>query len=69
MRMLAQTAGAASITSDLGSPENFFKDLEIAKLGDPSRYAELKTQGAQEWAKLWPYNEALKPFLGGHFTT
>ena len=65
---LAQAAGAASIVTDLGSPEDFFKDLEIAKLGDPSRYGELKTQGAQEWAKLWPCNEALKPILGGHFT-
>lgn len=65
---LAQAAGAASIAADLGSPEDFFKDLEIAKLGDPSRYGELKTQGAREWAKLWPCNEALKPILGGHFT-
>jgi hypothetical protein len=65
---LAQAAGAASIADDLGSPEDFFKDLEIAKLSDPSRYADLKTQGAREWAKLWPCNEALKPILGGHFT-
>ena len=65
---LAQAAGAASIADDLGSPEDFFNDLEIVKLGDPSRYGELKTQGAQEWAKLWPVNEALKPILGGHFT-
>jgi hypothetical protein len=65
---LAQAAGAASIADDLGSPEDFFKDLEIAKLGDPSKHGELKTQGAQEWAKLWPCNEALKPILGGHFT-
>lgn len=65
---LAETAGAASIADDLGSPEDFFMDLEIAKLGDPSRYADFKTQGAQEWAKLWPCNEALKPILGGHFT-
>ncbi|APX17045.1 hypothetical protein BWR17_15200 [Phaeobacter inhibens] len=66
---LAQAAGAVSIANDLGSPENFFKDLEIAKLGDPSRYVELKTEGAREWAKLWPCNEALKPILGGHFKT
>jgi hypothetical protein len=65
---LAQAANAASISDDLGSPEDFFKDLEIAKLGDPSRYRELKTQGAREWAKLWPCNEALKPILGDHFT-
>ena len=66
---LAQAAGATHIESDLGSPENFFKDMEIAKLGKPSHYADLKTQGAQEWAKLWPCNEALKPILGGHFMT
>lgn len=65
---LAQTVGATSIESDLGDPEDFFKDLEIAKLDVPSRDAELKTQGAKEWAKLWPCNEALKPLLGGHFT-
>jgi len=66
---LAQATGAASIASDLGRSEDFFRDVEIAKLGDPSRYGELKTQGAQEWAKLWPCNEALKPILGGHFRT
>lgn len=65
---LANASGAPSIVNDLGSPEDFFKDLEIAKLGDPSRYADLKTQGAQERAKLWPCNESLKPILGSHFT-
>ncbi|WP_106162282.1 hypothetical protein [Tritonibacter scottomollicae] len=65
---LAQAARATSIADDLGSPEDFFKDLEIAKLGDLSRYGELKTQGAREWAQLWPCNEVLKPILGGHFT-
>ncbi|WP_417261442.1 hypothetical protein [Celeribacter sp.] len=64
---LAQIARAVSIADDLGTLEDFFKDLEIAKLRDPSRYKGLKTQGAQEWAKLWPYNEALKPILGGDF--
>jgi hypothetical protein len=63
----AQAAGATSIVHNLGSPEDFFKDLEIIKLGDQSRYSDLKTQGAQEWAKLWPCNEALKTILGGHF--
>lgn len=65
---LAQATCAVSTANDLGSSGDFFKDLEIAKLGDPSRYGELKTQGAKEWAKLWPCNEALKPILGGHFT-
>jgi len=65
---LAETAEAKSIIADLGRPEDFFKDLKIAKLGDPSRCADLKTQSAREWAKLWPCNEALKPILGGHFT-
>ncbi|EEE36965.1 hypothetical protein RKLH11_800 [Rhodobacteraceae bacterium KLH11] len=27
-----------------------------------------RLEGAQEWAKLWPCNEALKPILGSHFT-
>ncbi|WP_208347480.1 hypothetical protein [Pseudaestuariivita rosea] len=65
---LAQATGAETIEHDLGKPEDFFKDLEIAKIGDVSRHDELKTQGAREWAKLWPCNEALKPILGGHFT-
>ena len=65
---LAQAAGATTIADDLGSPEDFFKDLEIAKLGDPSRYADLKTQGARQWVELWPVNEALKPIFGGYFT-
>lgn len=65
---LAEIAGASSIASDLGQPDEFFKDLEVAKLGDPEQHTELKTQGAQEWAKLWECNEALKPILGGHFT-
>lgn len=60
---LANSAGAMSIADDIGSPENFFKDLEIAKLGDPSLYSNLKTQGAQQWAELWPCNEALKSIL------
>lgn len=65
---LAQATSAVSIVNDLGSSEDFFKDLEISKLSDPSRYDEIKTQGAQEWGKLWPCNEALKPILGSHFT-
>ncbi|WP_155846165.1 hypothetical protein [Celeribacter ethanolicus] len=65
---LAQNSGATSIADDLGTLEDFFKDLEIAKLGDPSRHKDFKTLGAQEWARLWPCNEALKPILGGHFT-
>lgn len=65
---LAEAAEAKSIIADLGRPDDFFKDLEIVKLGDPSRYGELKTQGAREWSKLWPCNEAIKPILGGHFT-
>jgi len=64
---LAQTAGAASIAANLGTLEDFFKDLEIAKLGDPSRYTNLKTQGARQWAELWPMNEALKQILNSNF--
>ena len=66
---LAQASGAASIADDLGSPEAFFRDLEIAKLGDPSRYADLKTQGARQWAELRPCNEALKTIVGNYLLT
>lgn len=65
---LAEVAGAKSIQADLGSPEDFFADMAIAKLGDPSRYSDLKTEGAKEWAQLWECNEALKPLqIGVHF--
>lgn len=56
---LANVAEATSIVNDLDDLEAFFGDLEIAKLGDPSRYAELTTQGAQEWAMLVATNEKL----------
>lgn len=58
---LAEIAGAKSIHADLGSPEDFFADMAIVKLGDPSRYVDLKTEGAKEWAQLWQCNEVLKP--------
>lgn len=57
---LARIAGAETIRSDLGDPQDFFADIEIAKSGDPSRFAALKTKGAQEWAALVLSNERLK---------
>lgn len=65
---LAEVAGAESIKADLGNPEDFFADMAIVKLGDPSRYSDLKTEGAKEWALLWECNQALKPLQKGvHF--
>lgn len=58
---LAELAGAESIKADLGNPEDFFADMATVKLGDLSRYADLKTEGAKEWAQLWECNEAVKP--------
>ncbi|WP_131818824.1 hypothetical protein [Tritonibacter mobilis] len=60
---LAEVAGAKSIEADLGSPVDFFADMAIVKLGDPSRYSDLKTNGAKEWAQLWECNEKLKPTM------
>lgn len=65
---LAEVAGAESIQADLGRPEDFFADMAIAKLDDHTRYSDLKTEGAKEWAQLWKCNEALKPLQKGvHF--
>ncbi len=65
---LAEVAGAESIKADLGNPEDFFADMAIVKLDDPSRYCYLKTEGAKELAQLWGCNEALKPLQKGvHF--
>lgn len=65
---IATNAGAQSIQADLGNPIDFFKDMEFVKLGHPSRYSELTTQGAKEWAQLWECSELLKPLQTGvHF--
>ncbi|WP_416370041.1 hypothetical protein [Tritonibacter mobilis] len=66
---LAQAAGAASIESDLGNPEDFFRDVEVAKLGNRTKCMDFKTQGAKEWNKLWCCNQLLKPMLCESFQT
>lgn len=65
---LAEVAGAESIEADLGNPEHFFADMAVVKLDDLSKYCDLKTEGAREWAQLWECNEALKTLQKGvHF--
>ncbi|UWR57092.1 hypothetical protein [Phaeobacter inhibens] len=59
---LARIAGADSIRDDLGEPEDFFRDIQVAKAADPSRFADLKTAGAKQWAELVLKNEDLKHF-------
>lgn len=60
---LARIAGAETIRSDLGDPQDIFADIQIAKSGGPSRFASLKTKGAQEWSELVVSNERLKKLL------
>ncbi|AUR08040.1 hypothetical protein [Phaeobacter inhibens] len=62
---LAKAAGAKSIISDLGSPEDFFSDIGRAKLG---QWDELVTVGAKEWATLKDVNEAISPLLSINHT-
>lgn len=57
---LAEVAGAKSIISDLGSPEDFFADVARAKLG---QWDELVTVGAKEWAELKDANDLILPLL------
>ncbi|WP_424978110.1 hypothetical protein [Leisingera sp. S232] len=59
---LARVAGADSISIDLGEPEDFFRDIQIAKAADPSRFADLRTAGARQWAELVLKNEELKTY-------
>ncbi|MFV1494298.1 hypothetical protein VWX97_19985 [Phaeobacter sp. JH18-32] len=59
---LARVAGANSISEDLGEPEDFFRDIQIAKAADPSRFADLSTTGARQWAELVFKNEELKTY-------
>jgi hypothetical protein len=63
--VLAKTAGAKSIISDLGSPEDFFTDIGRTKLG---QWDELVTVGAKEWAALKDVNEAILPLLSINYT-
>ena len=66
---LAQDSGSSVIARDLGNPEDFFRDLEVAKLGNRTKRMEFKTQGAKEWSKLWCCNQLLNPMLGESFQT
>lgn len=58
-QMLAQIAGADSIIQDIGEPQDFFQDTQIAKLVDPEGYDALTTAGAKQWAELVGLNGQL----------
>ncbi len=58
---LARVANAATIIQDLGTPQNFFRDVQIAKLADPSQFHGMTTIGAKQWAQLVMLNSSLLP--------
>lgn len=59
---LAHVAGANRISEDLGEPEDFFRDIQIAKTAAPNRFVDLKSTGARQWAELVLKNEELKAY-------
>lgn len=56
---LARVADTDIIREDLGEPEDFFKDIEIALMQDPSQFNALTTEGANQWAELVLFNAKL----------
>jgi dihydroxyacetone kinase-like predicted kinase len=56
---LARIANADAIAKDLGEAQEFFRDVQIAKLSSPEQSNEFTTQGAKQWHELLPTNEML----------
>lgn len=61
---LARIADAGTIISDLGDTADFFRDIQIAKLGNADGFVNLKTAGARQWAELVAFNDTLKQQFG-----
>lgn len=57
---LARIAEADTIREDLGDAQDFFQDIQLAKLGDPEQFGEMVTEGAVQWAKLISLNARLR---------
>lgn len=61
---LARVANSDVIREDLGEPEDFFKDVEIALMKDPSQFNALNTTGANQWAEFVTLNAKLLDMMG-----
>ncbi len=56
---LSRTACAETIVADLGDVEQFFEDIQIAKLGATGDFNKLRTSGVREWADLQAINKSI----------
>ncbi|EEE37170.1 hypothetical protein RKLH11_1006 [Rhodobacteraceae bacterium KLH11] len=57
---LARIAEAETVKEDLGRVQDFFQDVQIAKLGDAAKCRYLATSGAVQWAELVSLNRRLR---------
>ena len=68
-QIVAEAVGLPQAWENLGGPEAFFADIEMAVNGGAQDPEDFKTRGSREWAALKPLNdrilELLKPFV--HF--
>lgn len=60
---LARVAETNIIREDLGEPEDFFQDVEIALMANPTAFDQLVTEGANQWADLMVLNSKLSVIL------
>lgn len=56
---LVRIADVDTIREDLGEPQDFFRDVQIAKLEDADQFEQLVTEGATQWAELIDVNGKL----------
>lgn len=56
---LALVANAETISDDLGEPQDFFRDVQIAKSVDSERFDQLITEGAKQWASIQLFSARL----------
>lgn len=56
---LANAAGAESITTDLSTPETFFHDIGLARIGNRTSFDGMLTVGSKQWAELIDFNSTL----------
>ncbi|WVX47995.1 hypothetical protein ROLI_010720 [Roseobacter fucihabitans] len=60
---LAMVAKAETIRDDLGEPQDFFQDIQIAKLAALEHLDALATAGAIQWADLMTLNSRILRLL------
>ena len=60
---LARVAYAETIREDMGKPDDFFNDVEIALTSETPDPSDFATQGASQWAELGSLNTKLLRML------